>query len=69
MKPVARNLGMALVYSETPFMVPALYRRIVESWGLHSLVVFITVRQVCDAHTAWHEAGTGQRCSCLQQPA
>jgi hypothetical protein len=37
---------MALVYSETPFMVPALYRRIVESWGLHSLVVFVTVRQV-----------------------
>jgi hypothetical protein len=47
MMPVARNPGMALVYSETPFMVPALYRRIVESWGLHSLVVFITVRQVC----------------------
>lgn len=46
MTPVARNPGMALVYSETPFQVPAVYRRIVESWGLHTLVVFITVRQV-----------------------
>lgn len=52
MMPVARNPGMALVYSETPFMVPALYRRIVESWGLHSLVVFITVRQVPIPHVS-----------------
>ena len=44
--PVHRNPGMALVYSESPFNIPAVFRRLVESWGVHSIVVFLTVRQV-----------------------
>jgi hypothetical protein len=37
---------MAIVYSESPFNVPAVFKRLVESWGVHSIVVFLTVRQV-----------------------
>lgn len=44
--PVHRNPGMALVYSESPFNVPAVFKRLVESWGVHSIMVFLTVRQV-----------------------
>lgn len=43
------------MYSESPFHVPAMYGRIVESWGVHSIVVFITVRQV--GWVAWLMAG------------
>lgn len=48
MSPVQRNPGMSLVYSEIPFQVPAVFKRLVESWGVHSTVVFITVRQVSE---------------------
>jgi hypothetical protein len=44
--PLIRNPGMAIVYSESPFNVPAVFKRLVESWGVHSIVVFLTVRQV-----------------------
>lgn len=48
--PVHRNPGMALVYSESPFNVPPVFTRLVESWGLHSIVVFMTVHQVRSQH-------------------
>jgi hypothetical protein len=44
--PVHRNPGMAIIYSESPFLVPAVFKRLVESWGVHSIVVFLTIRQV-----------------------
>lgn len=46
MSPIHRNPGMALVYAPSPFHVPAAFKRIIENWGLHTIVVFITVRQV-----------------------
>lgn len=53
--PVHRNPGMALVYSELPFNVPAVFKRLVESWGVHSIVVFLTVRQV--RASGWEATG------------
>ncbi|KAF8059665.1 HAK2 [Scenedesmus sp. PABB004] len=44
--PLQRNPGLAIVYSESPFQVPALFRRLADSWGVHEVVVFLTVRQL-----------------------
>lgn len=64
MAPVHRNPGMAIVYSESPFQVPAVFKRLVENWGVHSLVVFVTIRQASSTdqvslHSGFHKDAHG----------
>lgn len=46
MKPVGRNPGLALVFSQNLFSVPRIFAKVVEKWGVHETVVFITIRQL-----------------------
>lgn len=60
MERIERLPGLAVVYNDSASDgIPLLFKRLVDSWGVHDVVVFATVRQVTKKQRAGMGASPG----------